>query len=96
MHYTGLAAVFPRIAQMLVAFWRVGRGGGVRHGFFRDDVWAEAPTYLLDFDVYRQGIQAFDIEEIKEATDVFNELALQLFQQSVTEKMLAYWEGDDV
>lgn len=67
----------------------------MRHGFLRDDDREGAPTYLIDFDIFRQGAQAFDVEDIKESADTFNELALRLFQRSLTEKMLMYLEGAD-
>jgi uncharacterized protein (TIGR04255 family) len=65
----------------------------MRHGFIRDGDREGAPTYLIDFDIFRQGVQAFDVEDIKVSADSFNELALRLFQRSLTEKMLTYLEG---
>jgi uncharacterized protein (TIGR04255 family) len=60
----------------------------IRHGFFADPSRANALTYLLDFDVYQEVIRAFDKESIMAALDGLNLLALQLFQQAVTERLL--------
>lgn len=67
----------------------------LRHGLFPNEDREGAPSYLLDFDIFRQGVQAFDVGNIQTAADSFNGLALQLFQQSLTPKMLTYLEGDD-
>ncbi|GAC1521061.1 MAG: hypothetical protein NVS2B16_28470 [Chloroflexota bacterium] len=68
---------------------------GMRHGFFRDAARNGAPTYLLDYDVYRQELRAFDITDVASAIDRFNRLALQLFHVSVTPKMLALLKNFD-
>jgi len=60
----------------------------IRHGYFADPVRANALTYLLDFDVYRETIRTFDKEDILDTLDAFNLLALQLFQQAVTDRLL--------
>lgn len=59
----------------------------MRHGFFRDPSRQGAVTYLLDFDVYREGTRPFDQAAILEAVDTFHHLVLQLFQQSITPAM---------
>jgi uncharacterized protein (TIGR04255 family) len=67
-------------------------GGGVRcilrHGFFADQARSGAPTYLLDLDVYRKETRGFDQAHVLDSLDGFNNLALQLFQASVTPRML--------
>ncbi len=63
---------------------------GLRHGFHADTARNGALTYTLDFDVYREGVRAFDTSDIKAAVDTFNRLALQLFQQTVTPRMLEF------
>ena len=67
----------------------------MRHGFSRDEDRDGALAYLLDFDIFRQGIQAFDVADIRSSLDRFHGLALRLFQQSLTEKMLAYLQESD-
>jgi uncharacterized protein (TIGR04255 family) len=60
----------------------------IRHGYFVDPLRENALTYLLDFDVYRETIRAFDKDDILSALDVLNLIALQLFQQAVTGRLL--------
>lgn len=67
----------------------------IRHGYFADPTRANALTYLLDFDVYREEIRAFDTEEIMDTVDAFNLLSLQLFQQAVTERLLDHLGRSD-
>jgi uncharacterized protein (TIGR04255 family) len=72
----------------------------LRHGFISDPARDGALGYALDFDIYREGIRAFDIDDILGTADHFHLRALQLFQQAITPKMLAYLatserEGDE-
>ncbi len=60
----------------------------LRHGFFADRARDGALTYLLDFDVYREGLSVFDPEDLILTADTFNVLAVQLFKQAVTPQML--------
>jgi len=60
---------------------------GLRHGFFADPANNGALTYLLDFDVYREGLQPFVLADIKDAVTAFNALVLRLFQLTITPKM---------
>jgi uncharacterized protein (TIGR04255 family) len=60
---------------------------GLRHGFFADPERNLALTYVLDFDVYREGVRAFDRDDILSAADQFNTFALQLFQEATTPKL---------
>jgi uncharacterized protein (TIGR04255 family) len=72
----------------------IDAGNGIRcslrHGFFSDRTREGALTYLLDFDVYREGICSFNAEDIKATANVFHRLNVQLFQQVVTPAMLDY------
>lgn len=60
-----------------------------RHGFFTDPARNQALTYVLDFDVYREGVSAFDPGDIMTTADAFNTVALQLFQQAITPQLRA-------
>ena len=60
---------------------------GLRHGFFADPERDLALTYVLDFDLYREGVRVFDRDEILSAADQFNTFALQLFQEATTPKL---------
>lgn len=66
----------------------------VRHGCFSDGDRPDRLTYLLDFDIYREGLQSFDPTGLKEAADMFNTWALQLFQQAVTPRMRDFLAAD--
>lgn len=93
--HSGFGGVVVATQQQIDLDFGQGIRCGMRSGFFLDADRDNRPTYLLDFDVYRQGAQAFEREDIKGSVDHFNEVALQLFQQSVTERMLAYLGEDD-
>jgi uncharacterized protein (TIGR04255 family) len=45
--------------------------------------------YLLDFDVYRQSMERFDLSLVMESLDALNDDALALFQKSLTPEYLA-------
>jgi uncharacterized protein (TIGR04255 family) len=66
-------------------------GDGVRcafrHGFFADPARGRAQTYVLDLDVYRDSVCAFDAADIMTTADAFNTIALQLFQQAITPRL---------
>jgi uncharacterized protein (TIGR04255 family) len=65
--------------------------GGVRcnvnHGFAPDDDRGGALTYVLDLDVYREGMRDFDPAAITEALSEFNLIALRLFQLGTTPEL---------
>lgn len=67
---------------------------GLRHGFFVDPARDRALTYVLDFDVYREGALPFDPSDIMTTVDAFNTLVLQLFQQAITPQMRAVLAGE--
>jgi len=60
----------------------------VRHGLVSDETNSEAPSYVLDFDVYRDHGQPFDAGSVKLASDNFNDFALRLFHASITHTLL--------
>lgn len=66
-------------------------GGGVgcnlNHGFGPDDDRAGALTYVLDLDVYREGMRDFDPQLICTTVTEFNLIALRLFQLATTPKL---------
>ena len=57
----------------------------LRHGLISED---DRLDYLMDFDVYRQGVRAFDADDIKQTADTLNDYALRLFQVCVTPELL--------
>jgi uncharacterized protein (TIGR04255 family) len=61
---------------------------GVRHGIVWDEAANEQPTYVLDFDVYRDRGQPFDADSVKLASDNFNDFALRMFHASITPVLL--------
>lgn len=56
----------------------------VRHGFADSRRMNNSFVYLIDTDVYREAIREFDPADIEAATIEFNDIALQIFQQSIT------------
>lgn len=62
---------------------------GVRHGPVADDE-DDKVDYLLDYDLFRQGGRPFDVDSVNETVVQLNRCALQLFQTSVTEKLLDF------
>jgi uncharacterized protein (TIGR04255 family) len=62
----------------------------VRHGAYPDPSRENAFTYLLDTDVFRETLVAFDTEAVRQVTDRLHDWNLRLFQQIITQKMLAH------
>lgn len=60
----------------------------MRHGFVYDAA-GHLDAYALDYDVFRHGIQRFDIQKIIEALDYFHKAALAVFQKSLAPGFLA-------
>jgi uncharacterized protein (TIGR04255 family) len=60
----------------------------LRHGFVPAD--DHPPTYLLDYDIYREDSRPFDASAIMDAANRFNDIALQLFQAALDPD---YWES---
>lgn len=59
----------------------------LNHGFAPDESRDRALTYVLDYDVAREGTRLFDIGGLREAADRFNAYALRLFQITTTPAM---------
>ncbi len=81
-------AVVAAQQQLVLDLGEGGVQAGFRHGFLRDPSAITDIQYFLDFDIFRQAGRAFDAENIAVAADRFNTYALQLFQASVTPKLL--------
>ena len=62
----------------------------VRQGFFSDESRAGNQSFVLDTDVYREGVRLFDQLALLGAADTFHDFALQVFQQSITEKLFNF------
>lgn len=60
----------------------------LNHGFAPDPAREGMLTYLLDYDVYREGQRPFDVSDIETTADKFNTDSLALFQTSVTSALL--------
>lgn len=59
----------------------------VNHGFGPDDDRGGALTYVLDLDVYREGMRDFDPQLICATVTEFNLIALRLFQLATTPEL---------
>lgn len=79
--HEGLGSSVLTAQQLLVLELGEQARCGLRHGFTMGP--EEPPTYLLDFDIYREESRPFEVSAIMETADQFNEYALQLFQASV-------------
>ncbi len=60
----------------------------MRHGFVYNQS-GQLDAYALDYDVFRQGTQRFDIKVITEVLDYFHKAALAVFQKSLTPSYLS-------
>ncbi|MCY7418937.1 MAG: TIGR04255 family protein, partial [Chloroflexi bacterium] len=60
----------------------------VRTGFAVEDDPTAGLAFLLDFDLSRSDVRAFDVDGIIDAADVLHDLNLRLFQQAVTPQLL--------
>jgi uncharacterized protein (TIGR04255 family) len=67
----------------------------LRHGVFVDPARAGQPSYLIDIDIFRDQSRPFDAGAILTILDNFNELALGIFQQAITPKLLAFLQGKE-
>lgn len=59
----------------------------ISDGFAPDDDRGGALTYVLDFDVFREGVRDFDPDEICSTVSAFNLVALRLFQLATTDEL---------
>lgn len=85
--HPGIGSGVRQSQQHLLIEITDGVRAGLRHGPVVDPNKAEV-DYQLDFDISRQQSRPFDPGAITAAADQFNIFALQLFQASVTEKLL--------
>jgi uncharacterized protein (TIGR04255 family) len=60
----------------------------VRTGFAVDDDPDGGLSYLLDFDVFRGDVRAFDAEDIMSGAETLHDVNVRLFQQAVKPKLL--------
>lgn len=65
----------------------------LRHGYAADPTRNNALTYVLDWDLYRTGIRAFDVSGIRAGLDRFNDLASRLFQAVLSPAMMDVMGG---
>jgi uncharacterized protein (TIGR04255 family) len=65
----------------------------VQHGFYRDPV-TNRLTYLMDFDVFRDGARAFDLADASTGVDDLHRAVLQLFQSLITPKLYEHLKGE--
>jgi len=72
--------------QLIISLAEDGKCG-LRHGLLPDSGRGMV-DYLLDYDLYQQETRRFDAASLKATADVFNRMALQLFQASVTPELL--------
>lgn len=59
----------------------------INSGFAPDPDRDGALTFLLDFDIAREGMRRFDVAQVLATADRFNEYALRLFQLATTEDL---------
>ena len=59
----------------------------VRAGMLGERTAPESLAFVLDFDVFREGVREFDAASIKEAVSHFHDLNLRLFQQVATKEL---------
>lgn len=60
----------------------------VRTGFAVEDDASSDLAYLLDFDVSRSEVRAFDVQSILEGAETLHDLNVRLFHQAVTPRLL--------
>lgn len=65
----------------------------IRHGFSRDEGSDHLP-YVMDFDTFRDGVQAFDVDSIVADLERLHRFAVQLFQSMITQPLYQYLRGD--
>jgi uncharacterized protein (TIGR04255 family) len=59
----------------------------VKHGFISDQA-GLIDSYALDYDVFRQSIRRFDVDQIGASLSHFHRVALAIFKQSLTPEYL--------
>jgi hypothetical protein len=67
----------------------------LRHGPFADGALHGAISYMLDIDAYDTTTTAFDVEGTLAAADELNQLALSLFQATLSPAYLTELRGEE-
>jgi uncharacterized protein (TIGR04255 family) len=62
----------------------------IRHGLFPDPARAEASTYLLDTDIYREDLMRLDSAALLRVIDVMHDDHLRVFRACLTDAALAH------
>jgi len=78
--------------QVVLTFDEALPEAALRLGIQPDAVHPNCSAAVLDIDVFRQGIRKFDVPDLLLSVDNFNTLALQLFQQILTDEYLSNLE----
>jgi uncharacterized protein (TIGR04255 family) len=65
----------------------------IRHGLFPDPARAEASTYLLDTDIYREDLMRLDRAALLRVIDVMHDDHLRVFRACLTDAALAHLRG---
>jgi uncharacterized protein (TIGR04255 family) len=65
----------------------------VQHGFLRDPV-TNRLTYLLDFDVFREGARTLDLADATAAVEALHRAVLQLFQSFITPRLYEFLKSE--
>jgi len=64
----------------------------LRHGLVRDPANAGRLTYILDTDAFRDEIGSFNVEQIMSDAERFHDVALAIFQTSITPELKSIFE----
>jgi uncharacterized protein (TIGR04255 family) len=67
----------------------------LRHGHAADPTRGDLLTYVLDWDIYRDGVRPFDASGVHACLEEFHELALRLFQAVITPAMVDLLESEE-
>ena len=65
----------------------------VQHGFLRDQI-SNRLTYLMDFDIYREGARPFIQESAFQALESLHTAVLQIFQSFMTERLYEFLKSE--
>lgn len=86
LHPTLRDGVQGAVQQMTLDIGK-GTKATMRHGIVDDPNVPGRQNYLLDFDVFREGPDSFNPETLIASATAFNDIALSLFQESVTAEL---------
>jgi uncharacterized protein (TIGR04255 family) len=65
----------------------------LRHGAMPDPNRRGMYQYILDADVFREGLRGFSSADVRAAADDFHDAAVKIFQQAITPKLLHRLRG---